>query len=158
VQQVTFQQLIEQGRVSASLGESWHFHVIKDACELLERDCEVLFVLEYGDRIIKAQGSVTDIAAIAELSKLLHRETSVFTESQLTPDLQLILNRAQQFVDDGVPWHHHVLFPHCMLNKNAGSWNVLLEGSGNVLSATASEEPSLLLSQLEPLFYSQSQR
>jgi hypothetical protein len=100
---------------------------------------------------------------VAELAELLHRVSTTSADraddnpiSSLTPDLQSILQQAQQFTEQRVPWHHHVLFPDCILNDTPGAWKVLIEGNGAILSATAADEPTQLLSELEPLFYSQS--
>ena len=165
MQNVPLEELLKQGNKSASSGEPWHFHVVKDACELLERDAEVLFVLEHGNPGVAlcASGIKTDIAKIAVLAELLHGVSTAASEDvddtaslDIAPDLQHILDQAIQLTEQRIAWHHHVLFPDCVLNKNAGSWCVLIEGNGTALSAMTATEPTDLLRRLEPLFYSQS--
>lgn len=96
-----------------------------------------------------------------ELVKLLHGSDVVQeTPPTLSPgksNIQEILDRVRNIHERGEFWHHHMLLPDCIFNKNKGKWTLILEDpqTKGVLESVTDCEPKEDLKQVETLFYSQ---
>jgi hypothetical protein len=74
-----------------------------------------------------------------------------------SPKIAKILEKAIKLNQKGVPWHHHMLFPDCIFNKDARKWAIILEDAetGEILTALYDEEPVEDLRKIEVLYYKQ---
>ena len=54
-------------------------------------------------------------------------------------------------------WHHHMMFPDCVLNPHPGEWLISLEvrGEDEILQHTFAEEPLDTLRAIENMFFAQ---
>ena len=55
-------------------------------------------------------------------------------------------------------WHHHMLFPKCVLNKQPGKWNIVFEDpeTKQITEVIYDHEPKEDLRKIEVLYYSQN--
>jgi hypothetical protein len=96
------------------------------------------------------------------LVQLLHGNDVIKTEAEpklLPPSLEVIkiIKRAQDSNKAGKFWHHHMLFPDCIYNKNPGQWAIVFEDQVNkeVITSLSADEPKNDLQYIENLFYQQ---
>ena len=142
-------------------GQPWHFHMLVPGCSLNEgRDhC---FVLEDigGGRVYAHHSDKPEKELGQALLPLLHgKKVLEKAESdgvhQPNDVVKKIVERARELNEQGVSWHHHVLFPQCKFNAHAGKWTLMFEDAQNheVLESQTDQEPVKDLKLVEPLFY-----
>ena len=117
-------------------GTPWHFHMINDGCFLQS------WVGLPGASVLVEAGSTDDLLVVntvqrnmrlgESLARRAHRE--VFSDR---PGGQPIysyegpgqdwLARMDELNEEGLPWHHHMFMPHCVLNEKEPLWQMIFE-------------------------------
>jgi hypothetical protein len=94
-----------------------------------------------------------------ELLELLFGKNFIKKEQNETrstpPKLKPILDKITHLNSKHQFWHHHMLFPNCIFNKEKGMWNIILEDGGKILSYSSLSKPDAELAVIEKAFYSQ---
>lgn len=159
MQEETLEQIRKRAYELHDAGTTWHFHILTPTCTLNGQD-RYAFILEdvaphlayvhYSDRIEKELGG--------ELSPLLHGKAikqASSTTHQPSKTVQAIVTRAKACNEQGIEWHHHVLFPGCIFNTHSPKHTLLFEGadSSEILESVTKDEPGSDLKLIEPLFY-----
>ena len=163
MKKASIEKIVELAEKWQAEGKAWHFHMLTPGCMFNDISDKHAFVLEncsdketyvtYSDERYMQQGK--------HLVKLLHGEniTTSDQSSAKSPSstVQEIVKRAESLNSKGLTWHHHMLFPNCIFNKQAGKWNIVFEDSesGELLEATYDSEPKSDLSSVEELYYAQ---
>lgn len=139
----------------------WHFHILTPTCSLNDRP-KYAFVLEcpdqqqafvyYSEQAEKALGQ--ELAPLLHGAKILNKET---TDSEYQPSetVDKIIDRAKHLNENGVEWHHHMLFPGCRFNTNSPKFSLVFEDpeAHETLVSLSDQEPTNDLKQIEGLFY-----
>ncbi len=144
-------------------GIKWHFHILTPDCQLNDVKEYALILESVTDENIYVCFSTTPYMSIGkELVLLLHgsevlKGNEEYKEVPPSPQVEKLLERARNLTEKGVFWHHHMLFPYCIFNKNKGKWTILFEDKENneVIESVSENEPKRDLQHIEALFYSQ---
>lgn len=77
--------------------------------------------------------------------------------SRAGPKIAKILEKAVKLNQTSAPWHHHMLFPDCIFNKDAKKWAIIFEDveTGEILTVLYDKEPVEDLREIEVLYYGQ---
>lgn len=159
----TIFQIVEIAKRCHDAGADWHFHVFPPGCAFNSQPDRFALVLEdrSGDETFVVYGNHPFIDASQELVTLLHGDTVLDQQKAKTqsgnPGIQQVLERAVALIDRNQFWHHHMFFPNCVFNRQAGMWNLIFEDpeTGEVLETVYPEEPLADLNRLEVLYFSQ---
>lgn len=138
----------------------WHFHMLTPDCSLNHQD-QYAFIVERTDEPV-SYVYVSDQAEKEldqELLPLLHgdevlEEKAADSTYEPSDVVKSIIKRAGELNEQGVEWHHHVLFPTCQFNTHPGKFVLMLEDpqTKEVLESVTDQEPIGDLQQIEPLF------
>lgn len=142
---------------------SWHFHILTPECKLNNSDKYAL-ILENGTEnksyVFFSESAEMDIGK--QLVGLLHgkvtsKEENLITNYRPPANVLKIIEIAKDLMSKNKYWHHHMLFPDCIFNKNKGKWTIMFEDQENdkVIESVSDNEPKQDLKLIEPLFYSQ---
>lgn len=145
-------------------GKKWHFHILVPGCTL-NKDKRFALILENTtDNEQYVHFSLRKPAKTGQkLVEMLHgkgiskkKKTTPKTAKKLSAKVEKMIKRATELNAKGFSWHHHVLFPDCMFNKDSRYWTLVFEDSLNheVIEERFKDEPIEALSKIEPLFYS----
>lgn len=92
------------------------------------------------------------------LVKMLHGD-SILSESssESNEKVKEILNKAEKYNSEGIHWHHHMLFPNCIYNKNKGKFSIVFGDTqeNEVIEIVYDTEPKEDLRKIEVLYYEQ---
>ncbi len=142
-------------------GKAWHFHVLTPQCVFNEKN-RYAFILEcpddkkqlvhYSDRAERALGE--ELAPLIHGVKILQKDGKESAHKP-SPEMQKIIDRAQELNDKNIEWHHHVLSPSCMYSTNHQKFTFVFEDpeSQNVTTNLTDTEPTDDLKYIERLFY-----
>lgn len=159
---------LETGRSKArewhAEGKSWHFHALAPDCIFNEREGQYTLLLEnHTDNQVFAVYSAGDFVKVSqELVKLLHGAKILDKEAAQTTSneeaIQSVLARAAEIRRTGGCWHHHMLFPDCVLNQHAGKWNIVFEDPETDQSTEIlyDEQPVADLRRIEVAYFEQA--
>jgi len=160
---VTVKEIVKKTRSCAKKGKSWHFHILTPDCSLNDTDNFALILENTTDDVILVNYADKKQASVGKkLVELLHGYT--VTEGKKkdvgipeSPVLGKMINRMEELNKMKVSWHHHMLFPSCVFNKNKGKWTLMFEDpeTNNVIESVTEFEPKAGLEKIEPLFYAQ---
>jgi hypothetical protein len=143
-------------------GENWHFHILTPTCKLNEKD-EYALILENTteEDVYVCYSSKPYMDIGKKLVQLLHGR-DVIQENDVDlkePSSQIskLLKRAEDLNKKEIFWHHHMLFPHCIFNKNKGKWNIIFEDTEYdvIIESVSDDEPKDDLKHIEEKFYNQ---
>lgn len=141
-------------------GAKWHFHLLSPGCLFNPTKWHELYLeSSHGNFLARSHRPLTDIAR--HLVQVLHGEKIArVTTSPASGKISPLLKRAGHLSHKKVKWHHHLLFPHCMFNKQWGKWVLALEDPLNnkLIELVYPHFPQSDLIKVEKLFYSQKQR
>lgn len=136
----------------------WHYHFLTPSC-MFNLKSVYAIVLEDAAEAYVSYYDHPPKQLSEELSKKLHGENIVNGSSSDSKDeiATNIVERAKKLSQDGKPWHHHVLFPDCIYNKQKPKFELVLENefTDEVLINATEKEPIESLVKIEPLFYAQ---
>ena len=122
----TIERIMERARELNKKKKAWHFHMLTSACMFNKQKNKHAFVLENEtDReVFVAYSNSRYMVQGKELVQLLHgKEVLKKTASGMRDgDIKVIIEKAKQFNEKGIAWHHHMLFPDCMFNNHKGEW------------------------------------
>jgi len=155
-------QILQRARELSQLKKSWHFHILAPGCLLNTRkDYSLILEIPSENAFLVSYSNKKPMAAGKELVKLLHG-SDVVQEAPpqvlaKSAGVEALLERVQKIHERGEFWHHHMLFPDCVFNKNKGKWSLILEDpqTKEVLESVTNAEPKEDLKQVETLFYGQ---
>lgn len=155
-------EIKELAKKFATRGDKWHFHILTPECQLNTQKNYSLVIENSTDQlsyVCISEAPYMDIGK--ELVQLLHGN-DVIRQQEEKLDLpssmvQKMLQNAQKLSAEGKFWHHHMLFPNCMFNKNKNLWTIIFEDQVNqqTIESTSYDEPKSDLKHIEALFYSQ---
>ncbi|MFC1600625.1 hypothetical protein ACFL25_00940 [Patescibacteria group bacterium] len=144
----------------------WHFHILAPGCKfnkdkryalILENTSDkeefVHFCLKKPSRTGKKLVEMLHGKGISKKKKKeVHKKLK-----KLSAKVEKMIKRATELNAKGFSWHHHVLFPDCMFNKDSRYWTLVFEDSLNheVIEERFKDEPIEALLKIEPLFYAQ---
>ena len=143
--------------------KKWHFHMLAPGC-VFNKDKRFALILENSDDQKQFICFFLEKPAATgkKLAELLHGKgiTKKSTEKStkpLSPKVKEMLKRANELNLKGFSWHHHLLFPDCIFNKDSRYWTLVFEDplDEEVMEDMTDWEPKEALQQIEPLFYSQ---
>ena len=158
---VTLEQIRQQARAYHNAKRTWHFHILAPNC-VLNKDSRYVFMLECPgqQQVLVHHSNQAEKALGQELLALLHgnevlQQATTSTTYQSSPEISAIIAKAEILNEQGVAWHHHMLFPGCQFNKHPSQFTLVLEDgqSGQMLESVTNDEPINDLKQIEPLFY-----
>lgn len=161
MEETNIKELIEKAKEFQKQGKKWHFHMLTPDCVFNERKDKNAFILEnetdkqsfvvYSDERYMEQGQI--------LVKMLHGKEILKEDSMKQEDenIKLILEKAKKLNEEGIHWHHHMLFPDCIFNKHKGKWCIVFEDKeeNKVIESISEYEPKENLRKIEVLFYAQ---
>ena len=164
MQEMTIEELVGKVKDLHREGKKWHFHMLTPDCMFNERKDKQVFVLEnetdsetfvvYSDKRYMEEGK--------ELVQLLHGDAITENGSDgetADENMKLMLEKAASFNEKGVHWHHHMLFPNCIFNKNKGKWCIVFEDKeeDRIIESVSEKEPKENLGKIEVLYYAQKE-
>ena len=148
----------------AAEGANWHNHVLKPTCLFNPRPGTYALVIENnssGEILVHFSGT-NPVQEEQHIVKLRHGDTILdappaASRSARTPGEQEILTRIGELCDRSADWHHHMMFPDCVLNPRPGEWLITLEvrGEDEILQHASGREPLDILREIENLFFAQ---
>ena len=165
-EEITIEEALDRARQWHRAGQAWHFHVLPAGCRFNDRTgCSALVLESPGEgQILAVYGDHDFVQASQELVQLLHGEEILDREQARTgsneAQIQAILRRAAELRRRGVRWHHHMLFPDCLLNRHPGRWNLVFEDpeTGEVGEVLYGEEPVADLRRVEVAYFGQAEQ
>lgn len=156
MQEITIGQAREKASSWQEQRKAWHFHVLFPNCIFNTRKDRYAMVLE--NRMDGETYVIYSDDGFAKFSQELLKmnygndilKAHAGGTAQEKPDNPLFAH-IKRFKQNKIPWHHHMLFPDCILNDHPGKWNIVLEGSGEpqVYNALYDEDPLDDLSRIE---------
>ncbi len=138
-------------------GLKWHFHILTPDCKFNE-DSRYVFIIESPTRTYVYYSNKAEKELGKELVPLLHgskvlKEEATTSNHQPSEKVLKIIQLAKYLNEQGKEWHHHVLFPGCIYNKNSPKFTLIFEGAEEVLENVTQNEPTADIKLIEPLFY-----
>lgn len=162
MQITTLESIVKEAETAAHSNNSWHFHMLSPNCKFNDNPKQHALLVE----ILNGPTWVTysderpmDIGQ--KLVALLHGNKiltgSGDTNRTTQPEMKTILDRTKDLNAKGILWHHHMLFPQCVLNQHQGKWNLIFEDpeTNEILNVLYESEPINDLKEVEALFYAQ---
>lgn len=169
MQEISIEKIMEKAEIFHKGKRKWHFHMLTPNCMFNKRNKHAIILENETDSqsfVTYSDKQPTKKARI--LVKMLHGGSVISgdsgeerrkkdDENTETENMQTILKKAMLLNEKGVSWHHHVLFPNCMFNKNKGRWCIVFEDTetGKVMEYVSFSEPKENLKKIEALFYAQ---
>lgn len=142
--------------------ERWHFHVLSPNCLLNANAGKYVLAVEMTDqkRTVGVVYEERPVDVNKRLLGMLHGADALAKKKDVSGELGPAEDAAIAGIVDakekGLPWHHHMMFPDCVLN-DSGRWRIVLEVDGNVAAKLDYDsEPSYVLSQFERLYFNVS--
>ncbi|ARU93792.1 hypothetical protein [Tatumella citrea] len=139
-------------------GRPWHSHAISPGCHFNPYpDLYAVVVEDNQHNIAYISPSVSFPEADKQLVRLLHGDDILnpdirFTQSEQDIESEL-LQRVRQLNEQGVAWHHHMNFPHCLMTRQTQQWMITVESDAGVFQEEYPGEPKEILRQLEVLYF-----
>ncbi len=163
--EASLKECTEAAERFAAEGANWHNHVLKPTCLFNPRPGTYALVIENnssGEILVHFAGT-NPVAEEQHIVKLRHGAAILDAPSCVTdsagrasaePEL---LARIRAVSEAKADWHHHMMFPDCVLNPRPGEWLITLEVSGedDILQHASREEPVDVLRTIEHLFFAQ---
>jgi hypothetical protein len=152
--------ILKTAKTFADNGADWHFHILTPDCILNEKK-EFAVIIEDNTNNTAAVCYFKEkpMSLGKEMLELLMGKDFIKKESDVaapsSAKLTALLERISSLNNKKQFWHHHMLFPNCIFNKEKGKWNIILEDKGELLSYTSTHKPKAELAMVEKLFYSQ---
>ncbi len=137
-------------------GVDWHFHLLSPGCLYNStREHELFLESKFGAFVARSWRSLVTIAK--HLLHLLEKRNVKRVSASSALGIGKVLLQAKHLNDKKIRWHHHLLYPHCVLNKKRGKWAIIFEDPLNnkVTELFYSSYPGKDLNKLELLFYKQ---
>ena len=165
MKKINIKQIKEKAKKLSKGGKDWHFHILTPRCKLNVANKYALILENVSDKETFVTHSDTPYMGVGEeLVKLLHGDDIIQNEgkkTELSPSSQVvkekILKRAKELTENGVFWHHHMLFPGCIFNDHDDKWVIVFEDQeeNTVIESITDNEPKTDLQHIERLFYTQ---
>jgi hypothetical protein len=160
-QDMTLDEIREMVRTWCEGGARWHFHALAPGCAFsAQRDRHALVLENRTDcqtYVVYSDEAFAEISQ--ELVKMLHGESILDKEqaraASSNATFERILQHAQELRQRGIAWHHHMLFPDCILNRHRGKWNIVFEGDEDeeIVEMLYDEEPTADLRKIEVAYF-----
>ncbi|NLF13753.1 MAG: hypothetical protein GX597_18380 [Anaerolineaceae bacterium] len=163
MREIGLEEALDRARQWHRAGGRWHFHVLPAGCRFNDRPgcCTLLLEGPAEDEILAVYAEDDLVQASQELVQWLHGREILDREQARTTSneaqIQAILRRAAELARRGVRWHHHMLFPDCVLNRHPGRWNLVFEDpeTGQDIEVLYDEEPVADLRRIEVAYFEQ---
>jgi hypothetical protein len=165
--EVSAERLLEISRELAAAGERFHNHVLSSDCKLNVRQ-QCALIVEASDReevyVTYSDEPMMDVGRT--IATLVHGEDPLAAAgADSGEDVQAesvavaeMMRRAEDLVERGIHWHHHILFPECVFNPHPGDWTLVFEDpeSGETLESVTTDKPEEDIRVTETMFFSQT--
>ena len=165
MQKVTVKEIIKTAERLKKQERKWHFHILTPGCTFNKDKRFVLILENASDKEQFVHFSLKKPAKTGQkLVEMLHgvntktpSARSTRSGLKLSPKVNQMVERAIELNNKGFAWHHHLLFPDCIFNKDSRYWTLVFEDplNGKVIEEMSNEKPKEVLKKLEPLFYAQ---
>lgn len=163
MEEITIQELVSIAKKIHTERKKCHFHMLTPDCMFNERKDKQAFVLENetDNKVFVAYSDERYMEEGKELVKLIHGDKIVEdkeTDSKIVDeDIKLILEKTKKLNEQGIHWHHHMLFPNCIFNKHKGKWCIVFEDTeeNKITESVSDDEPTNNLRAIEVLYYQQ---
>ncbi len=146
-------------------GANWHNHVLKPTCMFNPRPGTYALVIENNSsgKILVHFADANPVEEEQYIVKLRHGAAILASPPAAAgtpssgPSEPEILARIRDLSERRADWHHHMMFPDCVLNPRRGEWLITLEVSGeqDILQYASDTEPFETLREIENLFFAQ---
>jgi len=159
--EATLDECVAAAKRYAAGGANWHNHMLKPGCLFNPRPGTYALLIENNSsgEMLACFCSAVPVEAAQHIVSLRHGAdvTSAPEINDAQGSEPVILARMRELSRDGTDWHHHMMFPDCVLNPRKGEWLITLEAEGTeeILEYTAETEPFDVLRQVEALFFAQ---
>ena len=167
MRKVTSKKILKTARGLDKEGKRWHFHILTPGC-VFNKDKRFALILEntsekeqfihfYLKKPSKTGQKLVEMLHGMGISKKGKISDVTLKNTKLSAKVELMVKRAIELNLKGFSWHHHVLFPDCMFNKDSRYWTLVFENplDNEAIEERFKEEPIEALSQIEPLNYVQ---
>jgi hypothetical protein len=165
---VTIQKIRETAKKLSSKSSTWHFHILTPECQLNDSD-QYAMILEdtTSKETLVCYSQQPYLKVGKELVKLLHGKQVVdnkySNQGVLSKKLAVnntidkILKKAVSLNSKKMGWHHHILFPGCIFNKDEGKYVIIFEDkeTKKMMKSVTDYVPIEDLKKVETLFYTQ---
>src|SRR3972149_2819094 len=162
MQKVTVKEIIKTAERLKKQERKWHFHILTPGCSF-NKDKRFALILENAsDTEQFVHFSLKKPAKTGQkLVEMLHgvntktpSARSTRSGLKLSPKVNQMVERAIELNNKGFAWHHHLLFPDCIFNKDSRYWTLVFEDplNGEVIEEMSKDKPIPALQQIEPLF------
>jgi hypothetical protein len=163
MKETSIQELVAVAHQLHAEGKKWHFHMLTPDCQFNKNPNKQAFVLENttDDETSVAYSDERYMKEGQELVKLAHGTDIIQPSEKNSPinnaNIERMVERAKELNNNKIIWHHHMLFPDCILNKDAEKWCIVFEDpkTGEVIKYLADHEPLEELRAIEVLYYKQ---
>lgn len=139
-------------------GGRWHIHVFPPDCQYNPFASQYAMVIEDDDNNISyIARSDTFPEADKVLVKLLHGDDITDAKHGACCDQALADEPILLFIESletkKEAWHHHMFFPSCDLNPEAGRWTIVVESALDDFIVAFDDEPVAVLGVIESIFF-----
>ncbi len=161
MEEISIKELISIAKQIHTSGKRWHFHMLTPDCMYNKNKDKQAFILEneIDDEVFVVYSDKRYMKEGKELVQLLHGDKIVEEkELEITDkNIKIILEKAKSFNKQNIHWHHHMLFPDCIFNKNKGKWTIVFEDTeeNKIIESVTNDEPTDNLRAIEVLYYKQ---
>lgn len=159
--EATLGECVSAAETFAASGANWHNHMLKPGCLFNPRPGTYALLIESnssGEMLVCfcTQVPVEEAQYIVGLRHGADVVSAPDTDGAPLCE-PAILARMRELSSNGTDWHHHMMFPDCVLNPRRGQWLITLEAQGvdEILEYTSATEPFDVLRQVEALFFAQ---
>ena len=174
MKKVTAAKIIKAAQRLKKDSRKWHFHILTPGCTF-NKDKRFALILENtsdneqfiyfslkkpaktGKKLVELLHGTPKSSFLLPRSPSSRRRGESTGQSEISQKAQKMIERANELNIKGFSWHHHLLFPDCMFNKDSRYWTLVFEDPLNeeVIEDRFKNEPKEALRQIEPLFYKQ---
>ena len=130
-------------------GDSWHFHMLPPSCHFNDdSEGRDVILLENSSQsfTLVVTSSGADFELGKKLAQTVHAEVFQAQRNDCPRPAAWFStwnDQIQEWLATGTTWHHHMLFPDCVLNDYSPKWVLMLE-SPNM-------QPFLHTDEVEPV-------
>lgn len=159
--EATLDECVAAAETFAAEGANWHNHMLKPGCLFNPRPGAYALLIENNStsEMLACFCAAVPVNAAQHIVSLRHgaEVTSAPESDDAQSSEPTILARMRELSHNGTDWHHHMMFPDCVLNPRKGEWLITLEAEGTheILEYSADTEPFDVLRKVEALFFAQ---
>lgn len=167
MRKATTSKILKTAKKLKKENKKWHFHILVPGCKFnkFEKYTLILEDTENKEQLIhisykkplKTGQILVELLHGKGISKAKKEKTVGESVSRLSAKVNQMVGRATELNMKGFSWHHHLLFPECIFNKDSRYWTLVFEDplNGEIIEDMSKSKPQKALEKIEPLFYLQ---